>query len=86
VTLAGMRHAERVSASILLHLGLDALVAATETAYVELAVALATDPDRRTRMAAAMGASYALAAVGEPARYTRDLEAVLDAAIAAGPR
>ena len=83
VTLAGTRHAERMSASILRHAGLPELVATTETDYVELAVALATDATRRTHMAAAVRERFTAAARTYPTRYTRDLEAALDAAIAA---
>jgi predicted O-linked N-acetylglucosamine transferase (SPINDLY family) len=82
VTLVGTRHAERMSASIMRHLGLPELVTATEAAYVDLAVALATDPWRRARVAARVAEKFAAAAT-YPARYTRDLEAALATAIAA---
>lgn len=85
VTLAGTRHAERMSASIVRHAGLPELVAASETDYVELAVALATDRDRRARMAATVRERFAAAAATFPTRYTRDLEAALDTAIASAP-
>jgi predicted O-linked N-acetylglucosamine transferase (SPINDLY family) len=45
VTLKGLRHSERTSASILAHLGLDELVAETEEDYVATAIRLATDPE-----------------------------------------
>ncbi|HYR01611.1 MAG TPA: hypothetical protein VET86_16335, partial [Casimicrobiaceae bacterium] len=83
VTLAGTRHAERVSASILLHAGLPQLVAAAESEYVELAVALASDRSRRARIASAVTERLAAAAATYPAGYARHLEAALDAAIAA---
>ena len=82
LTLAGTRHAERMSTSILRHLGLDMLVATTEADYVERAVALATNGAYRARMAAMLAANFAAVAATQPARYTRDLEAALDAAIA----
>ena len=82
VTLAGTRHAERMAASILLHAGLPELVAGSETEYVELAVALASDSERRARVAATVAERYAAAAARYPLGYTRDLEAALDAAIA----
>jgi predicted O-linked N-acetylglucosamine transferase (SPINDLY family) len=82
VTLAGARHAERMGTSILRHAGLPELVATTETDYVELAVALATDATRRKQMAATLRERFVAAAEAYPTRYTRDLEAALDAAIA----
>ena len=81
VTLAGTRHAERVSASILLHMDLPALVAATEDAYVDLAVRLATDARARAEVAADVVRKFAVAAASFPTRYTRDLEAALEAAL-----
>ena len=51
VTRAGQRHAERVSASILRHLGLDELVAPTDDEYLLRAIALA----KKTRIAAGQG-------------------------------
>lgn len=84
VTLAGVRHAERMSASILLHLDLPGLVAADERAYVELAVALAQDPARRARVGLEVADKIAAATAAGAARYTRDLEAALETAIAAG--
>jgi protein O-GlcNAc transferase len=80
VTLAGVRHAERMSASILLHMELGALVTETERAYVELAVALASDPVRRAQTAAEVADKFAAASASFPARYTRDLESALEAA------
>ncbi len=85
VTLAGTRHAERMASSILLHAGLPELVAESETDYVEFAVALASDPERRARVSAAVTERYAAAAARYPAGYARDLEAALDAAIATPP-
>ncbi len=85
VTLIGTRHAERMSASIMRHMNLDHLVAETEAAYVDLAVALLTDPVRRAAAAVEVEAKFAAASTSYPARYTRDLEAALDAAIAASP-
>jgi protein O-GlcNAc transferase len=83
VTLVGTRHAERMSASIMRHMNLDHLVGETETAYVDLAVALLTDPVHRAAVTAEVKAKFAVASTSYPARYTRDLEAALDAAIAA---
>jgi predicted O-linked N-acetylglucosamine transferase (SPINDLY family) len=86
ITLAGTRHAERMSASILLHMGLRNLVADSEEAYVDRAVRLAGDANARARAAAEVAAKFGAASASFPARYTRDLEAALDAAGASAPR
>jgi predicted O-linked N-acetylglucosamine transferase (SPINDLY family) len=52
VTLRGDRHAARMGASLLVPLGLDALVAGDEAGYLEIAAALAADPERRARLRA----------------------------------
>ena len=86
ITLAGTRHAERMSASILLHVDLPELVVTREHDYVERAVDLATDVARRAQMAARVAAKFASAAATFPARYTHDLERALEAAMAAPSR
>jgi predicted O-linked N-acetylglucosamine transferase (SPINDLY family) len=86
VTLVGTRQAERMSASILWHLGFDELVAATERDYVVRAIALASDRAQRARLSVALRASYAKLAPNHTTRYTRDLEAALDTAIASAAR
>lgn len=49
VTLAGDRHAARVSASLLTAIGAPELIASTEDEFVEVAVTLAGDRERLTR-------------------------------------
>jgi protein O-GlcNAc transferase len=46
VTLAGCRHAARVGASLLTHADLAELVATDQTGFIDIAAALAADPDR----------------------------------------
>jgi predicted O-linked N-acetylglucosamine transferase (SPINDLY family) len=48
VTLRGDRHASRVGASILTHIGLTELIADSTAEYIELALKLAGDSDYRT--------------------------------------
>jgi predicted O-linked N-acetylglucosamine transferase (SPINDLY family) len=84
VTLAGTRHAERMGASILRHLGIDYLVAPTEADYVARAIALAKDATLRSGVARAVAEKFSAAAATYPVGYTRDLEAALLAAIAGG--
>jgi len=74
-----------MSASIMRHMNLDHLVAQTEAAYVDLAVALSTDSARRATVAAEVEVKFAAASKRYPERYTRDLEAALDVAMAAHP-
>jgi len=50
IILAGASHASRVSYSILSRIGLESLVACDVVEYVELAVKLAADSDRRTEL------------------------------------
>src|SRR5206468_3267025 len=52
VTRAGLRHAERMGASILRHAGLDDLVASSDDGFVELACRVATDHAFRVVMRA----------------------------------
>ena len=74
VTRAGRRHAERMSASILRHAGLPQLVAASDDAYVALAVRLATDSEYRETQRSAVRSAFALSSLTRPAHYTRALE------------
>jgi predicted O-linked N-acetylglucosamine transferase (SPINDLY family) len=54
VTLAGDRHAGRMVASVLTHVGLAELVARTPEEYVAKAAALAADPARLREWRAGM--------------------------------
>ncbi|MEJ7668254.1 MAG: hypothetical protein WKH97_05890 [Casimicrobiaceae bacterium] len=74
VTLIGQRHAERMTYSILKHLGLEETIAATDEAYVALAVRLAQDQAFRTSQRAAIERAYADSKLTDPARYARALE------------
>ena len=74
VTRAGVRHAERMSASILRHAGLRELVAASDEAYVALAVRLASDAVFREAQRAAVRAAFAPSPLTSAAVYTRALE------------
>ena len=74
VTRIGTRHAERMSASILRHAGLDDLVAADDDAYVALAVRLATDLRWRAAMRTAVRAAFSRPELTDPVAYARALE------------
>ena len=74
VTRAGMRHAERMSTSILAHVGLTALIASTDQGYVDLAIRLATDDVFRASQRAAVCAALGNTELTDPATYARALE------------
>jgi len=74
VTRAGVRHAERVSTSILRHAGLADLVAESDQAYVGLAIRLATDDAFRSAQRGRIRAALSDNPLTDPATYTRALE------------
>lgn len=74
VARAGARHAERMSASILAHAGLAALIADTDLRYVDLAIRLATDAAFRAEQSAAIRRALTNSPLTEPAAYARALE------------
>jgi protein O-GlcNAc transferase len=74
VTLAGQRHAERTSSSILGHLGLDSLVTRTEDEYVATAVRLARDAALRASIAESLRAALESARAAGLEGYVRSLE------------
>ena len=75
VSLAGNRHAARVGASILHQLGLDELVAQDRDAYVEIARALASNPERLASLRAGMRERMLASPFCDGPGYTRRLEA-----------
>jgi predicted O-linked N-acetylglucosamine transferase (SPINDLY family) len=75
VTLAGDRHAARVGASLLTHLGLDELIAHDPGTYVERAVALAHDQARLGALRAGLRDTVARSALSDAQGFTRALEA-----------
>jgi protein O-GlcNAc transferase len=77
VTLCGERHAERVAASILTHLGIVDTIARSEDEYVAIAIALATDADRRGALAERIRATLPRDTAAAMQKYTRDFEDAL---------
>ena len=73
VTLAGQRHSERIGASILAHLGLDALIADSDDTFVAIAVRLARDADFMANIRQEVAVATE-AAVDNADTYTRALE------------
>jgi predicted O-linked N-acetylglucosamine transferase (SPINDLY family) len=86
VTRVGRRHAERVGASLLVHAGLDDLVAPDDDAFVALAVRLCRDAALRAATAGRVRRALSDPARTDPAAYTRSLERALVAAHASAAR
>jgi len=83
VTRVGARHAERMTYSILMHLGLTQTIAFTDDDYVALAVRLAEDSSFRAEARAAVARAMADPPATDPVRYARSLEDAYVRAIAA---
>lgn len=74
VTFTGTRNAERVGVSLLTHVGIPEMIAASETDYIELACKLVRDTAFRARIAAAIGHARLHTLFGDPANHTKALE------------
>ena len=86
VTLVGARHAERMSASVLMHAGLAELVTTTPEAYVALACRLALDPAFRRETQTHVRAALSDPHLTDPRRYVRALERGYARVLADPPR
>ena len=75
VTLSGKRFVGRVGTAMLERVGLDDLIAADEDAYVEAAVALARDPDRRARLRTGLRTQLLASPLLDASAHARTLEA-----------
>lgn len=74
LTLPGETFASRVGASLLNAIGLPELIAATPEAYVEQAVAIATDPTLAASLRRKLATQSATAPLFDMPAYTRALE------------
>jgi len=86
VTRCGDRHAERMTFSILAHLGVTSTVAHTDADYVAIACRLAFEPAWRAEVATTIRQHLAASPLADPAHYTRCLEDALRRAVAARTR
>jgi predicted O-linked N-acetylglucosamine transferase (SPINDLY family) len=75
VTMVGDRHSARVGASLLNGVGLPDLVARSPAEYVEIAVRLAMDTDRRQQLRRTLREQFLASEVGQPLTLARALEA-----------
>jgi len=84
ITLAGNVHAARVGASLMAHVGLPDLVAATPDDYVAKAAALARDLPRLGTIRQTLRETMRRGPLCDAAKFTRQLEAAY--AVMCGPR
>jgi len=75
VTLAGGNFCQRMGASILGGIGLPELVAQSSEEYVTIVTTLAADRARLAALKQGLRTRLAASALGDPTRYTRNLEA-----------
>lgn len=74
VTRAGERHAERVTLSLLSHLGVTETIARSDEEFVAIACRIANDRAWRRRVSDAILARLPSSRLADPARYARSLE------------
>ncbi len=74
VTLAGERHAARVGASILSHLGLPSLIAGTPDQYVRIATRLANDAKRLSGLRDSLRQQLLASSLGDSDGFARTME------------
>lgn len=74
VTTLGSSFVSRVSASLLATIGLSDLVAPTEDAYCDLAIALARDPAKLAALRARVAVGLKTSPLFDSARFVRNLE------------
>jgi predicted O-linked N-acetylglucosamine transferase (SPINDLY family) len=75
VTLRGDRHASRVGASILTHIGLTELIADSTAEYIELALKLAGDSDYRTDLSNGLRRRLQSSDLCNGPKFAQDVEA-----------
>lgn len=79
ITLPQEKMASRVAASILHAAGLDELITSSAAEYEELAVALATDPDRLYAMRRHLESTRETSAAFDTARWVKNFDMGLTA-------
>lgn len=82
VTVAGSTFVGRMAASLLHSLGMDQLVAADRQAYIDLAIALASEPLRLQQCRNALAASLQSSTLFDPLGFAADLERLFRAMLA----
>lgn len=74
VTLCGTRQSERMTSSILKHIGIEDSIAHSEAEFVEIACRLATDPSARSDLSERIKQGVASSRITDMGRYVRCLE------------
>jgi predicted O-linked N-acetylglucosamine transferase (SPINDLY family) len=74
VSRVGIRHAERVTFSLLSHLGVTETIARSDEEYVAIACGLAGDTAWRTRVASEIARKLPASGLADAGRYARSLE------------
>ncbi|AMP16328.1 tetratricopeptide repeat protein [Collimonas pratensis] len=82
VTAAGSTFVSRMAASLLHNLGMDGLIAADRRSYVDLAIALASDPARLQECRSALQDALQASLLFDPQRFSADLENLFRAMLA----
>jgi protein O-GlcNAc transferase len=82
VTRVGERQAERMTYSLLAHLGVTTTVAHNDDDYVAIACRLARDASWRDAVAAEIVAALPVSGLADADRYTRSLESAYERALA----
>ena len=79
VTLAGTRYVERISASKLMAVGLEDMITTSRDEYIETAIALANDPDRRSDLRANLRGRMERSPLCDATGHARAMEAAYTA-------
>ena len=86
VTLAGDTHVSRVGASLLTSAGLADLVTTSWDDYVDCAIRLAHDVERRRELRLTLRETLSRSPLGDARAFARDFENALDLMWQLGPR
>ncbi len=76
ITLKGSRHAGRVGASILTHVGLEEFIAESEQEYIEIAVKLAEDTSSLAKIRSGLRQQMKNSVLCDKKLFTRNIEKV----------
>lgn len=74
LTISGNRYVERMSTSMLIHLGLDALCVSSLSEYTKTAIALAQSPDALKHIQTTLAHNFSHIPSADPKQYTQSLE------------
>ncbi|MDU0458554.1 MAG: glycosyltransferase [Geobacteraceae bacterium] len=81
ITLSGKRHAARVGASILTHIGLPELIASSSCEYIDLAVGLASDLERLDNLHVSLRQILADSPLCDAQLFAKEVGSVLESMV-----